>query len=179
MEIITDNYNESPINTFTATCEHCRSVLRLDGTDLHSGEWGLLYFNCPLCGKRSYIDGAEENLTCDTLVYPDNWDLSNMTIQGKRTATDEELLEESEPDINEAVKVLYDKLKNIELTDDEDEILVRYFTGRTMLIMSKSFSDGYIYTDSNNRYEYDLQIVKPLAMTMIYDKYNKTIPNNN
>ena len=180
MEIVFDNYNEVPATTFDTTCEHCGSILRIDGNDLHSGEWGLLYFDCPLCGKQSYIDGAEEELTCDTVVYPDNWSIGKMTIDGKRLATDDDLLKETKPYLSKAIKALYETLKDVEIDiEDDNEVCRRYYTGRTMLIMSKSINSEYIYGKSRNKYDYDLQVVKPLAVTTVYDNYNKTTPNNN
>jgi len=50
MKIIEDNSN-----SFTATCWNCRSILKLEVSDVKGGNVCSLYFYCMVCKKNSNL----------------------------------------------------------------------------------------------------------------------------
>ena len=168
MEIIQDNYkggSSKAINVrqFDVHCEHCGSVIRVTEDELGTTVCGICTFDCPCCGKTSDIDGLEYNLTYDKVQFPKHWYVYNNGVQDILGVN--ELLDSSQKYLNEALKTMYNDLKEVEIPADSDtEVCRRYFMGDTILIMSK-------YRDEDNEYNYDVDIVKQLASTAISDRF--------
>lgn len=174
MRVLVDNYNklsdESSLNEYNVECENCNSELIINETDLKRKELGWLYFDCPCCKKESYVDKIEDKLTYDMLEFPTSWSIRNSSADD-----DTLLLEVGELDLQGqlqgAIQELYDSLSKIEIAEyDTKEYCLRYYLGRVMLIMSK-------YRNEDNKYEYELELVKPLADTVCFDKYERIIYN--
>ena len=79
MKVLKDNYNKenNDINQVEslypkkAVCEHCKSELEYERSDMRIGAFGLYYIDCPLCGKDSAL--YEEDcltLTMDNIEFP-------------------------------------------------------------------------------------------------------------
>lgn len=170
MEIIQDNYRGSAPNVvnvqqFDVQCEHCDSVVRVTDDELDTTALGLCTFECPCCGKTSDIDGLEYDLSYDKVQFPKHWFVHNNGIRDKLSV--DEWLQSSQKYLSEAIKTLYNDLKEIKIPEDSDEETCRrYFMGDTILIMSK-------YRDESDctKYRYDLDIVKQLADTTISDRF--------
>ena len=73
MEVIKDNVNGSQSTERTVECEHCGSILKISKSDISFGALGCGFFNCPCCGKESYIDGYDLYLTADTVRFPQHY----------------------------------------------------------------------------------------------------------
>lgn len=71
MKIITDNYNSvaPKVESRAVSCEHCNSYISVEDSDLTVGEYGLMKFTCPCCGKESYTD-IDIKLTKDNIEFP-------------------------------------------------------------------------------------------------------------
>jgi len=56
-------------------CKNCGSVLIVDENDVKWGYLGQAYVDCPVCHRKSYleIDGLDEDITVDNLVFPDHF----------------------------------------------------------------------------------------------------------
>ena len=72
MRVLKDNYTNSNANTKKTQnnpyprkmlCEHCRSELEYEKSDLRMGFLGCYHLDCPLCGRENMIDCHEDNIT--------------------------------------------------------------------------------------------------------------------
>ena len=81
MKVLKNNYNEANIKKEvkqvkpyprTCLCEECHSELEYEESDLRIGELGLVFLDCPLCGKDNALDDNENSitLTMDNVEFP-------------------------------------------------------------------------------------------------------------
>lgn len=81
MEILVNNYKDSEIqeNKYPRNhvCSNCKSELLYNKEDLKIGEYGLMYFVCPLCGNEEYTFSEDEvfHLTKDNIEFPKHFTL--------------------------------------------------------------------------------------------------------
>lgn len=170
MKILENNCNKpldkpAPIlQTYKVQCERCGSILEIEDSDLISIEMSCVAFDCPCCSKRSLIDNMSEYITYNTIKYPDNfWRYKD---NGDH---DSKFLNDSTKYINEAIKCLYEDLKDVSIQADDEEVGRRYWMGTTELLMFKHRNESSDESMKDIEYLYDIQIVKPLADAEIAD----------
>lgn len=71
MLIVEDNFNKTneTEKSNVYTCEHCKSKIQVEESDKTIGEYGLKFFDCPCCNKKSCTNESI-NLTKDNIEYP-------------------------------------------------------------------------------------------------------------
>lgn len=98
MKVIEDNFNKTneTENPNVYTCEHCKSKIQVEESDKTVREYGLKFFDCPCCNKKSCTD-ENINLTKDNIEYPlhfyidnkDKCDFNNMNDENNEKITQE------------------------------------------------------------------------------------------
>lgn len=84
MKVLKNNYHTEEVILESArklTCEYCGSELEYEMSDMRIGSFGLVYVDCPCCGKDNTLyeeDGI--TLTADNLEFPTHfWHTSKKT----------------------------------------------------------------------------------------------------
>lgn len=74
MKVLENNYEKSTGRNAVRkiVCDHCRSVLEIDESDVDYGAYGLPQITCPCCGKMidDTGDTPAETLTAENLIFP-------------------------------------------------------------------------------------------------------------
>ena len=74
MKVLENNYEKSTGRNAVRkiVCDHCRSVLEIDESDVEYGAYGLPQITCPCCGKMIDDTGdiPAETLTTENLIFP-------------------------------------------------------------------------------------------------------------
>lgn len=169
MKILENNCNKPldktvpTLQTYKVQCERCGSILEIEDSDLISIDMSCVAFDCPCCSKRSLIDNMSEYITYDMIKYPNNfWTYKDEQIPNSK------YLNDSAKYVKEAIRCLYEDLKDVPIQDDE-EVGMSYWTGNTELLMFKRRNTTLDDSMKDIEYLYDIQIVKPLAEAEIAD----------
>lgn len=102
MKVLKDNYTKSNINeTIENTkpylrkiiCEHCRSELEYEKSDLRIGFLGCAYLDCPLCNRENMIEDNENSITLskDNVEFPTHFWHSSKNTGAVDCCNDEEV----------------------------------------------------------------------------------------
>lgn len=99
MKVLKDNYNKNaysrveeeryyPRNMF---CEWCGSELEYDESDIKFGEYGIVFVDCPLCGKETAAEGDKNELvlTQYNVEFPTHFHLTSKETGAKEACTNE------------------------------------------------------------------------------------------
>lgn len=135
---------------YEVDCGYCGSKFRVQRKELTTGCYGFYYCNCPVCEKRLQIDdaGAEE-VTWDSIQYPNHFDLISNEPNNRCNSTAIELPDEK---IANMVKEVASYLKTTDLSIDY--CISR--TGNVFVIGVKSLDDeeNEIYVAKNYEMAY-------------------------
>lgn len=85
------------------SCEHCGSIFEYDAEDVEYGEFGCGYTTCPCCGKKTFLDDEEIELTIDNLKYP---------IHFYHTSLEDGAVDVSDVEIKKYIKIGIEYLHN-------------------------------------------------------------------
>lgn len=138
MEILKNNYNKPKTTAKTVTCEQCESELRIDEDDIKIGEFGVKYYNCPLCNHDNYLDDSIP-LTSDNIVYPIHF----MSFENGVKATDADInkwIKESISTLNSEIDCCYTGYGDtlvIAFKDDKNE-------QEATVIVAKNYQESFV-----------------------------------
>jgi hypothetical protein len=74
MKVLKDNYKTTHINDSKnkIVCEHCKSELEYEESDVEIRDYGCAVIMCPLCGYKNFLDDCvhDINLTMHNVEFP-------------------------------------------------------------------------------------------------------------
>lgn len=162
MKVLKNNYNyvfnteaKTPIKKVApyprkTTCGYCMSELEYDKSDIHIGEYGIMKFECPVCGEGVFLDDHEDNiiLTVDNIEFP-----THFYHVSKETGAVDICERDFKKYLREAIKYL---------RENKDEYCYgEHITGNLYLHVCKYYGDEmYDVTISNDFYSMNIPFEK-------------------
>ena len=154
MKILKNNMKNEPESLFPLNyiCDKCGSELEVDEKDVKIGYAGMAYVVCPVCNCNSYldIDELDENVTKDTLRFPDHFYHFGGS-EGASSVSPEEIKKY----INLAIKFFRDNPDNFCWTTStgDTHIAVFNFCGdqNYSVVVSKNFYETEIPFDETDK----------------------------